>query len=82
MNRYQVVLPSGDMLAITADKAFVNDSQVLTFVNVKHSIPDEISAEVVAQFCNWIGWNLLGPVDDNKVPPDRTPVCDLPTGRE
>lgn len=71
MNKYQVILQNSDILSINADSA-ARDGCYLNFYE---------GDIIKAQFSAWQGWNLVGPVES---PPraDRTPVSDLPTGRE
>lgn len=69
MNTYQVILPSSDILKVRADRV-ERDGPYLYFY--------EADGATKAQFASWIGWNLLEPATEG---PDRTPVCDLPTGR-
>lgn len=64
MNRYQVVMPNGDILAICAEKLEDVDGS-LNFTN---------GSEKVGEVTKWIGWSLVGPVEPPLVAPLNAPV--------
>lgn len=80
MNHYQIILPNNDVIKVGADSASADGNGILSFYTGTGE-----SKTLVAQFCQWIGWNLLAPEAVPAVQPGanvgRTPVSDLPTGR-
>ena len=63
MNKYQVVMPNGDIAKIAADRMENSEGDLRFFVG----------NEQVGEFRYWHAWNLLGKVDALEVSSSPTP---------
>lgn len=66
MNKYQLVMPNGDFMAVAADRMENVDGDLKFFQG----------NTVVGEARYWQAWSLVGTINDSpKVPQSNPPVC-------